>query len=352
MKYTETDFAELEEDEDTGMSLNTEEKSEVLTLPPVSEDFDGNRLDKWLVSCLPDFSRMKITRLINKGCLSRIGKEKEEVINSASYKVKMGEVFSLIVPPPEPVLPVPQDIPIDIMYEDDDIIVVNKAAGMTVHPGAGNHDGTLINALLFHTKGLLSGIGEAERPGIVHRIDKDTSGILVIAKNDIAHRKLAERFKVHDIDRVYKAICYGIPNPLEGTVTGNIGRSLTNRTKMTIVQYGGKEAVTHYKTLQVLAGGAASLIECRLETGRTHQIRVHLTSIGHPLIGDSVYKFDRKFAKVPLSEKQKQAVDNFQRQALHAEVLGFIHPASGEKMLFKADMPKDMQQLLQILSEK
>lgn len=348
--YTEIteNFDDLEAEEDE--EIPSEKEAEILTSPPVPSDFAGNRLDRWLTSCFSGFSRMRIARLVNKGFLSLTSENDGKVINSTSYKIKTGEVFTLTVPPPVSDIPEPQDIPLDILYEDDDIIVVNKAAGMVVHPGAGNKEGTLVNALLFYAKGRLSGIGGVERAGIVHRIDKDTSGILVIAKNDIAHRGLAKKFRIHDIDRVYKAICYGVPNPLSGTITGNIGRNRVERQKMTIVQEGGKEAITHYKTTKILAGGAASLVECRLETGRTHQIRVHLTSIGHPLVGDSTYKFDRKFAKVPVSEEQKEALLNFPRQALHAEVLGFIHPVSEEKMLFKVDMPDDMQQLYKVLS--
>ncbi len=330
------------EDEETETGQDT-----ILSSPPVPQSFAKTRLDKWLSLCFTDISRTNIIKLINEGRLTK----NAEIINNAAYKIKENEIFTLCVSPPAPPDPIPQNIPLDIMYEDDDIIVVNKTAGMVVHPGAGNWENTLVNALLFHANGHLSGIGGLERAGIVHRIDKDTSGILVVAKNDFAHKTLAEQFSTHNIERVYEAVCFGVPNPLEGTISGNIGRNPNDRKKMAIVKQGGKTAVTHYKTLQILAGSAAGLIECRLETGRTHQIRVHMTSIGHPLVGDSTYRFDRKFSKIPLSDKQKKALYNFPRQALHAKVLGFIHPTTKKNMLFETDMPEDMKELCIALSE-
>lgn len=332
----------LETDEEY---IDNAEYAENIVSVPVPPNEIKTRLDKWLSLCFQDLSRARITNLINKGYVSCNG----TIITSPSYHVKEAEIFSLQIPPAEPDIPIPEDIPLDVMYEDNDIIVVNKKPGMVVHPAAGNKQGTLVNALLFYAKGRLSGIGGIQRAGIVHRIDKDTSGILVIAKNDVAHRELSKKFSIHDIERVYKAIVYGVPEPLSGVIKNNIGRCPTNRQKMAVVKQGGKEAVTNYKTLQILANGAASLIECRLETGRTHQIRVHMTYIGHPLIGDDLYKFNRKFAKVPVSEAQRRAITSFSRQALHAEVLGFNHPISGEKMFFKTEMPEDMQQLYQQL---
>lgn len=321
------------------------EEEEILISPPVPKEKVNTRLDKWIADSFPKLSRAKVSSLINAGNLTFKG----EPTLYSSKRVKEGEVFCLTVPPEPPSVLLPQKQDLNILYEDDDIIIVNKQAGVVVHPGAGNFTDTLVNGLLYHAGENLSDNAGTDRPGIVHRIDKDTSGVLVIAKNDAAHRFLAAKFKVHDITRVYKAVVWGIPNPVNGTITGNIGRSPANRQKMAILKDGGRNAVTHYRTLQVLAGGAASLIECKLETGRTHQIRVHLTSIGNPLVGDATYGFDKRFSKVPMSDSVKQALFSFPRQALHAEVLGFIHPVTGKEVIFSAPLPQDMQTLLDAL---
>ncbi|MBO5997203.1 MAG: RluA family pseudouridine synthase [Alphaproteobacteria bacterium] len=289
----------------------------------------GLRLDKFL-SSKTNLSRTRISSLIKDGYL------KPDL--PADFKVVLGQTFDLTLPPAQEATPTAQKIPLDILYEDDDLIVLNKPAGMVVHPGAGNFSGTLVNALLAHCGDSLSGIGGVKRPGIVHRIDKETSGVLVVAKNDITHQKLSEQFSVHSIHRVYQAVVYGL-TPYEGTVRGNIGRSPTNRQKMAIVQQGGKPAVTHFKLIKPLFNGKASLIECRLETGRTHQIRVHMTSIKHPLVGDKTY------GNAP--KGTPEILRLFPRQALHAAELGFIHPNTGKNILLKAPMPTDMQLLIQ-----
>ena len=289
----------------------------------------GLWLDKFL-SLKTNLSRTRISSWIKDGCLNPN--------LPADFKVVLGQTFDLTLPPAQDATPTAQQIPLDILYEDNDLIVLNKPAGMVVHPGAGNFSGTLVNALLAHCGDSLSGIGGIKRPGIVHRIDKETSGVLVVAKNDMAHQKLSEQFSVHSIHRVYQAIVYGFTQ-YEGTVRGNIGRSPTNRQKMAIVQQGGKPAVTHFKLIKPLFNGKASLIECRLETGRTHQIRVHMTSIKHPLVGDKTYGNPPKGTL--------EILKLFPRQALHAAELGFIHPRTGKKLLITAPMPADMQLLIQ-----
>ena len=288
----------------------------------------GLRLDKFL-SLQTNLSRTRIASLIKEGCI--------KPHFPADFKVILGQTFEVSLPTAQEATPTAQEIPLDILYEDDDLIVLNKPAGMVVHPGAGNFSGTLVNALLAHCGDSLSGIGGVKRPGIVHRIDKETSGVLVVAKNDMAHQKLSEQFSVHSIHRVYQAIVYGLTQP-SGTVRGNIGRSPTNRQKMAIVTHGGKPATTHYRLIKPLFNGKASLIECRLETGRTHQIRVHMTSVKHPLIGDKTY------GNAP--KGTVEILRRFPRQALHAAELGFIHPRTGKNILIKAPMPVDMQLLI------
>ena len=322
-------------------------EDEIYYCEPVPEDKEGLRLDKWLSLAVPSESRTRIAHLINAGKVSKDG----HVCNFSSVRVKAGEEYVFAVPPPKELNVLPEKIPLNILFEDEDLIVINKPAGMVVHPGAGNWEHTMVNALLAHCKGSLSGIGGVERPGIVHRIDKDTSGVLVVAKTDFAHRALANMFRAHDIERIYTAIVWGVPTPLKGTVAGQIGRSKTNRQKMAILHEGGRgrEAITHYQVIKVLADGAASLIECRLETGRTHQIRVHMTSIGCPLIGDKTYTENRPNKK-PMGEQRRAAAEAFPRQALHAGVLGFTHPRTGEHLRFEAKLPVDMTALLETLS--
>jgi 23S rRNA pseudouridine1911/1915/1917 synthase len=296
----------------------------------------GARLDKALAEA-SGLSRERVKALIGEGQVTVAG----AVARNPSAKSKEGAVFAIHVPPPEPLAAEAQDIPLEVVFEDEHLIVVNKPAGLVVHPAAGNRDGTLVNALLHHCRGRLSGINGVARPGIVHRIDKDTSGLLVVAKTDTAHEGLARQFADHSIARAYLAVCAGRPNSAAGTISGRIGRSDANRKKMAVLAPGsarGKHAVTHYKTLKLLRD--CTLIECRLETGRTHQVRVHCASIGHPLVGDPVY------GRTPAALRPLLKELGFARQALHAAWLGFDHPVTGERVDFRAELPADMRELI------
>ena len=296
----------------------------------------GGRLDKALADAT-ELSRERIKGLIAAGAVT-IGKT---LARSASAKVQGEERFAIALPPPEPMAALPQDIPLDIVFEDTHLLVVDKPAGMVVHPAAGNQDGTLVNALLHHCAGRLSGINGIARPGIVHRIDKDTSGLLVVAKSDAAHEGLARQFADHSITRRYLAVCAGRPAPPAGTIAGRIGRSVHDRKKMAVLPDDttrGKHAVTHFETLRHL--NHAALLECRLETGRTHQVRVHCASIGHALLGDPVY------GRTPKPLRQVLESLGFHRQALHAARLGFSHPISAETLDFRAELPADMRELI------
>ena len=323
--------------------------SEHHSLVPVTLDEAGQRLDRWLSRCLPEISRTRLKALIEAGAVTLAD---GMVLNDASSKVKAGMAVTVAVPDSAPPTPLAQDIPLDILYEDDDLIVLNKPVGLVVHPAPGSPDQTLVNALLAHCGDDLSGIGGVKRPGIVHRLDKDTSGIMVVAKNDLAHHGLAQQFEVHSIDRAYVALVWGCPVPLQGDISGNIGRSPTNRKKMAVVAGGGKRALTHYRVLKRYFDGALSLVECRLATGRTHQIRVHLTSQGHPLVGDGVYGGGAKASRtksIPPEAKAKLA--DFPRQALHATLLGFIHPRSGKHLIFEQGIPPDLADLTLFLEK-
>ncbi|TAH34782.1 MAG: RluA family pseudouridine synthase [Alphaproteobacteria bacterium] len=305
---------------------------------------DHARLDKFLSQKLADLSRARIQALIKENQVRGNGK----IISDPAHKVKSGQTYTITIPEIRDVPIAAQSIPLDIVYEDKDILVLNKPPGLVVHPAAGNPDHTLVNALLAHCGDSLSGIGGEKRPGIVHRIDKDTSGILVIAKHDIAHQNLSKQFADHSIERTYQAFVWGIPNPGKGSISGNIGRSPQNRKKMAVVKSGGKRAATHYRTVKNFSG-IVSLVECNLETGRTHQIRVHMTHIGHPLIGDQTYGRARKIKGL-----EKDITDylyHYPRQALHAATLGFHHPVNGKFMQFKADLPKDLEILAEKLSK-
>lgn len=293
---------------------------------------DGLRLDRALADVLPEMSRARVQALIAAGAVSRDGRP----VSDASRRATLGETFEVAVPAPVPLHNEAQDIPLVVAYEDDELIVIDKPAGLVVHPAAGNYDGTLVNALLHHCVGNLSGIGGVARPGIVHRIDKDTSGLMVAAKSDRAHEGLARQFADHSIDRRYKAIVAGVPRPSAGTVDAPLARSPQNRKKIAIVA-NGKRAVTHFSTLTPLRG--AALVECRLETGRTHQVRVHMASLGHALLGDPVY------GRTKHAQKSLLETLDFRRQALHAARLGFIHPVSGVALAFDSEMPADMQEL-------
>jgi len=294
----------------------------------------GQRLDKALADA-SGLSRERVKALIGEGAVTLDGR----AVVSASAKAGAGAAWAIAVPVPLPASALAQDIPLVIAYEDDALIVVDKPAGLVVHPAAGNLDGTLVNALLHHCRGQLSGIGGVARPGIVHRIDKATSGLLVVAKTDAAHEGLARQFADHSIVRAYRAITAGVPIPPAGTIRGSIARSSHDRKKMALVEDGrGKHAVTHYRTLKVLDGSA--LVECRLETGRTHQVRVHLASIGHSLLGDPVY------GRCPPRLRPILNRLGFARQALHAAELGFLHPIDGRPVHFVSPTPIDMEQLL------
>lgn len=296
----------------------------------------GVRLDRALAAALPDLSRERLKSLILEG---HVVSGQGRVASDPSVKVQAGQRFTLTLPLPVAAVAQAQDIPLTVVYEDDALIVIDKPAGLVVHPAAGNLDGTLVNALLHHCRSSLSGIGGVTRPGIVHRIDKDTSGLLVIAKTDKAHEGLAAQFKDHSIVRRYAAIVAGRPMPRSGTVDQWLGRSERDRKKMAVQREGrGKHAVTHYTTREALRD--AALVECRLETGRTHQVRVHMAHIGHPLLGDPLYGNAKKGFKSLLTMLK------FNRQALHAERLGFIHPITGETLDFFSPIPPDMQELL------
>jgi len=301
----------------------------------ISDHADGWRLDKALADAVPSLSRERLKSLIAAGHVTG----PHGPATDRSRKAKAGALFSVTVPAPAPLENEAQDIALDVVFEDEHLIVIDKPAGLVVHPAAGNLDGTLVNALLHHCKGSLSGIGGVARPGIVHRIDKDTSGLMVAAKTDAAHLGLAAQFKEHSIDRRYKAIVTGHPRGQTGIVDAPLARSPSNRKKIAIVQ-GGKRAVTHWRTVRELIG--ATLVECRLETGRTHQVRVHMASIGHPLLGDPVY------GRVGNHRHVLETL-NFRRQALHAAHLGFIHPVKSHALSFDSEMPSDMRELYNTL---
>jgi 23S rRNA pseudouridine1911/1915/1917 synthase len=306
----------------------------------IAEDARDWRLDRALAAAVPTLSRERLKALIGSGAV--VGPQGAPVRDPA-VKAVPGGLYEVSVPEPTPAHNQAQDIALEIVFEDDHLLVVDKPAGMVVHPAAGNFDGTLVNALLHHCAGRLSGIGGVARPGIVHRIDKDTSGLLVVAKTDVAHEGLAAQFAKHSIDRRYLAIVAGLPVPASGTIDAAVARSSANRKKMAIVEPGrGKRAVTHYRIVQALRH--AALVECRLETGRTHQVRVHLASIGHPLLGDPVYGRTRAEHRDVLKRL------NFHRQALHAARLGFIHPVSKENLNFESPLPSDIQELFGTLT--
>ena len=301
-------------------------------------DHSGWRLDRALAAVVPTLSRERLKALIRSGALTA----GTAAVRDPATKVRGDERLLLSVPEPEPAHNEAQDIPLAIVFEDQHLLVVDKPAGLVVHPAAGNADGTLVNALLHHCGGSLSGIGGVARPGIVHRIDKDTSGLLAVAKTDVAHEGLSRQFAAHSIDRRYLAMVSGVPKTGEGTVDAPLARSSANRKKIAVVADGrGKRAVTHWKRMEILRD--AALVECRLETGRTHQVRVHMASIGHPLLGDPVYGGTGKAHRELLKRLA------FHRQALHAAKLGFTHPVTKHRLSFESRMPTDMQELFSAL---
>lgn len=304
---------------------------------------EGTRLDRFLAaSSGGELSRTRLKALIQDGQISCNG----QVVKDPSVSVKAEAVYEVIVPPPQDATPRPENIPFHIYFEDEHLIVLEKPAGMVVHPAPGSYDGTLVNALLYHCGDSLSGIGGVARPGIVHRLDKDTSGVMMAAKTEKAHIKLSKMFAKHALTRRYQALVWGLPPTREGTIDAPIGRSRHDRKKMAIME-GGKEAVTHYQTLRDLPPFSA-LVECTLETGRTHQIRVHLSAMGYGIIGDHVYGTALRSAQMPdaLSRDILAGLRNFERQALHAAHLGFIHPITKAEMAFDSPLPADMTGLI------
>ncbi|MFS8035850.1 RluA family pseudouridine synthase [Xanthobacter sp. AM11] len=328
----------FDEPEDEGLSF---------TVAAAATDA-GERLDRVLARQLaltaPELSRTRIQRLVAEGRVQLGGR----VVGDAAGRVNAGDVYTLLLSPPEPAEPVAENLPLHIAYEDAHLIVIDKPAGMVVHPAPGHATGTLVNALLHHCGDSLSGIGGVRRPGIVHRIDKDTSGLLVVAKSDVAHKGLAAQFADHGrtgpLERAYLAFAWGVPEA-RGTVEASIDRHATHRQKMA-VRASGRHAITHWQVLEAYAGrdkaGVASLLECRLETGRTHQIRVHMAHAGHPLLGDELYGqgFRTKLSLLP--DAARERLSGLGRQALHAARLGFAHPVTGKTLSFESPLPEDL----------
>lgn len=312
-------------------------------LPAKSEA--GGRVDQVLAAHLPTLSRSRLKSLIEQGHLSS-GAAK---IVEPAYRVKPGQTFAIFVPEATPARPVAQAIALNIVFEDPSLIVLDKPAGLVVHPAPGNPDRTLVNALIAHCEPDFTGIGGVRRPGIVHRLDKDTSGLMVVAKTAQAYESLAGQFAARSVERAYWALVWGVPSPRSGEIEGNIGRSPRNRKKMAVVKRGGKPAVTRYKVLKSFADGQVSLIECRLLSGRTHQIRVHLTSIGHPLLGDPLYGRTGGSRLSKLPDAAEAGVRALGRQALHAKTLGFHHPGNGDVCRFDSVLPPDIRELITIL---
>ena len=293
----------------------------------IDEAQAGERLDRVLALALPDLSRSRLKQLIEAGAVYSGGAK----LSDADMRVKRGQSIVVDIPPAVRAEPEGQDIALTIVYEDAQLIVIDKPAGLVVHPAAGNRDGTLVNALIAHCGDSLRGIGGELRPGIVHRIDKDTTGLIVAAKTEQAHSSLGKQFAAHKVERAYQALVWGVPRVRAGVIEGALGRSPLNRQKMAVLRVGGKAARTHYKVMEAF-GATAALVECRLETGRTHQVRVHMAHLGHPLIGDPVYGRPRTIPGLTLRIK---------RQALHAAVLGFQHPVTQKVMRFESVLPED-----------
>lgn len=333
-------------------------EAETISKVLIADETAEGRLDAWLTAQLGDeLSRSRVQALIKEGAVLRNG----EPATDAKRKVRPSDRFEINMPEPEDPTPQGEDIPLEVLYEDDDLIVISKPAGLVVHPGAGNWTGTLVNALIYHCGDSLSGIGGVRRPGIVHRLDKDTSGVMVVAKNDVAHRHLSAQFADHGrtmpLERAYQAIVWGRPRQLTGTIDAPLGRSTTDRTKRAVQKADREdsdEAITHYAVLERFhelpdATSLASLVECQLETGRTHQIRVHMAHIGHPLLGDTVYGAGFKSKANLFAGGPRDIISRFPRQALHAYLLQFEHPGTGEIMHFEAPLPDDMLELMEAL---
>jgi len=319
----------------------------------VDEQTAGQRADKALSTLRAGLSRARLQRLIADGQVQINNKN----LKAASRKVEIGDVLEVVVPDVVPCEPQPEDIALDIVYEDEHLLVINKSAGLVVHPGAGNWSGTLVNALLYHCKDSLSGIGGVVRPGIVHRLDKDTSGLIMVAKNDHAHHHLAAQLADRSLSRVYEALVLGVPVPIKGMIDKPLGRDRGNRLRMSVISrnasVNGKEARTRYLVLKTF-GEACAHVECKLETGRTHQIRVHMEALGHPLVGDQLYgpqptALKAKLKRAGYDEQVIQMFMSFPRQMLHAKQLKFIHPVSEVEMSFEAPAPEDFSKMLKLL---
>jgi 23S rRNA pseudouridine1911/1915/1917 synthase len=324
----------------------------------VHADHDGLRLDRFVVAECPDLSRSRASDLIKQGQVSASGRK----IVEPNYRVKPGEAFDVVIPDPVAADPVGEDIALNILFEDDDLIVIDKPAGLVVHPGAGNWTGTLVNALIAHCGDSLSGIGGVRRPGIVHRLDKDTSGVMVVAKNDRAHQALAEQFADHgregSLMREYRALVWGVPLPRIGRIETLIGRHSTSRLKMAVRRENGKVALTEYETLSMLSEKkpkskpVMSLLRCTLGTGRTHQIRVHMAHISHPIVGDELYGSGFRSKTGALQKDAENVILGVKRQALHAAALGFTHPTSEHYMEFRSDLPPEIVHLMSVFKHE
>ena len=313
----------------------------------VTANFEGFRIDKFLDTKIKELSRTRIKFLIENGCI----KLNNNVIKTPAKKVKRNNIIHVSFPKPKETSIKPNKIPLDILYEDNDLIIINKMPGVVIHPGAGNYEKTIVNALIYKYKNNLSNIGGRLRPGIVHRIDKDTSGVIVVAKNDHSHINLSNQFKAHTIKRTYEALVWGSLKPLYGKINEKISRSIKNRQLMSVRKEKGRIAITNYKTLKTFHNSnlpKISLVECKLETGRTHQIRVHMNFKGNPILGDKSYgKTKKKFKNI--DKNIEKIINNFNRQALHAKSLAFIHPRTNKEIFFEAKRPKDFDILVKSL---
>ena len=309
----------------------------------VNEDFNNKRIDQVVANQYPKISRTKVNKIIKNNLLKLNG----NIFNDPSVKVKLGDQIEFENLQEEKIDLVPKKMDLKIIFEDEDIIIIDKPIGMVVHPGAGNFENTMVNGLLYHCKNKLSGINGEDRPGIVHRIDKDTSGLLVVAKNDQAHAFIAKQFEEHTIKRSYLVFVYGILRPLHGRIETLIGRNKTNRQKMSADVARGKEAITNYETLEVFKGSKIldiSLVKCMLETGRTHQIRVHMSHKGNPILGDQTY--GKKIKKLRgIDQEFEDILKSLKRQALHAHTLGFVHPKTNQDVFYASELPEDLNKL-------
>jgi 23S rRNA pseudouridine1911/1915/1917 synthase len=314
----------------------------------VTEIEDRMRIDKFLTIKLPEITRSKIQEIIEEKFALN---EQNQPFKNCAQKVRLGGKVFVELPAPKPSHLEPKDIKFEIVYEDDDLLVINKPAGLTVHPGSGNSDNTLVNGLLFTHQNKLSSINGEFRPGIVHRLDKDTTGLMLVAKNDFTHAALSEDLKSRDIKRSYLTFIYGMLNPKKGRIDKNIVRSRVNRLKMKVVKMVGRNAITNYETKEVFMNGFISLVECNLDTGRTHQIRVHMESAKHSIVGDPTYGSCRKLAPKTIDAETKNLIENFPRQALHSYKISFIHPRTNEEKFFEIDMPQDLKNLYECLKK-